>query len=80
MTLIELDASGWSRKERFYAALLPALRAPAWHGHNLDALNDSRFAGGINEVEPPLHVRVMDAEALSEELRVFLAQVEALFL
>ena len=79
MTLIELDASGWSRAEHFYAALLPALGAPAWHGRNLDALYDSLFGGGINEVQPPLRVNVIGVDCLSEEMRAFLRKVEVLF-
>jgi RNAse (barnase) inhibitor barstar len=52
MKVITLDALGWQSPRDFYAALLPELEAPAWHGRNLDALNDSLNSGGINGVEP----------------------------
>jgi len=79
MPSIELDASGWRKSEDFYRALLPELGAPPWHGHNLDAIEDSIFTGGINRVEPPLHIRVSGTEALADEMKAFLRKVEDIF-
>ena len=56
--IITMDASGWTSRDDFYDALLPALGAPDWHGRNLDALYDSIGSGGINQVEPPFRVRI----------------------
>ena len=56
--IITLDASGWTSRDDFYDALLPALGAPDWHGRNLDALYDSIGSGEINQVGPPLRVRI----------------------
>ena len=59
MLTIELDASPWRAENDIYNALLPALGAPHWHGHSLDAMIDSVIWGGINAVEPPyaIHIR-----------------------
>jgi len=77
--LIEFDASGWASPEDFYLALLPALGAPEWHGHNLDAIGDSIFAGGINRVAPPCHFAISGTDALSGEMRGFLRRLQVVF-
>jgi len=69
MERIELDASGWTGLEAFYAALLPALGAPEWHGHNLNALWDSMVTGDINTLEPPYEIVLINCEGLEEPLR-----------
>ncbi len=79
MHLIELDATGWRRPEHFYRALLPALGAPNWHGHNLDAINDSIFEGGINAVEPPFRIVVTGTSHVNEKMQEFLRKVAGLF-
>ncbi len=38
---IGLDAAKWRTTDDFYADLLSELKAPAWHGRNLDALWDT---------------------------------------
>jgi RNAse (barnase) inhibitor barstar len=78
MKVISLHASGWRSPGDFYSALLPELGAPAWHGRNLNALQDSLY-GGINSVEPPLRVEVEGAESLPPDLRDFLSQVSSVF-
>jgi hypothetical protein len=52
-----------------YAALLPALRAPDWHGASVDALVDSMVFGGINEIEPPYVVTINGVAAVPECVR-----------
>ena len=79
MKVISLDASEWRSPEDFYSALLPQLGAPAWHGHNLDALDDSLGVGGINALEPPFRVEIEGAGKLSEPMQRFLSEVERLF-
>ena len=79
MRVISLDAAGWHSPEDFYSALLPELGAPAWHGHNLDALDDSLGVGGINALEPPFRVAITGADKLSEPMKQFLSDVERLF-
>jgi RNAse (barnase) inhibitor barstar len=80
MKVIALDASEWHSPEDFYSALLPQLGAPEWHGHNLDALDDSLGVGGINSLEPPFKVEVAGAQQLPEPMRHFLTKVERVFL
>jgi RNAse (barnase) inhibitor barstar len=53
---IFLDWGKIKSYEEFYEEFLPQVRAPKWHGRNLDALADSIITGGINEIEPPFCV------------------------
>ena len=78
MKVIRLDASGWRSPADFYAALLPELAAPDWHGRNLDALYDS-FRGGINGVEPPFTVGIDSSAEQSVEMAAYLARVVRVF-
>ena len=79
MKVITLDASGWRSADDFYSALLPQLGAPAWHGRNLDALDDSLGVGGINALEPPFRVEIAGAGKLPEAMQRFLTDVERVF-
>ena len=56
---MKLDATQWRSAEDVWAALLEALGAPRWHGHNLDALVDSLRGGDLNATNPPLAVHVL---------------------
>ena len=58
MREIALNAKDWKTSSDFYAALLPAIGAPAWHGDSVNALIDSMITGGINKLKPPYVVRV----------------------
>jgi RNAse (barnase) inhibitor barstar len=78
MKTILLEASAWREPGDFFDALLPELRAPAWHGRGLDALYDSLY-GGINEVEPPFKVIVLNSSGLSPKMKAFTAQVAQVF-
>ena len=78
MPLIPLDARGWQRREDFWAALLPALGAPDWHGPNLDALYDGLVAGE-NRVRPPLTVEIAVSTPLPEPLAAYLDRVRGVF-
>jgi RNAse (barnase) inhibitor barstar len=64
---IVLDGSSWRSVEDFYAALLPALGAPDWHGRNLDALNDSLRSQDLNQVNPPLAITISGIYAMSPD-------------
>lgn len=79
MKVISLDASGWRSPDDFYFAILPEVGAPAWHGRNLDALDDSLGGGGINALEPPFRVVIEGAKELPEPMQRFLSDVEQLF-
>ena len=58
MRQIDLDAETWQSPADFYAALLPALGAPDWHGDSIAAITDSMIGGEINAVDPPYVVRI----------------------
>ena len=78
MKTIIIDALGWSCADDLFDALLPKLGAPAWHGRNLNALDDSLY-GGINEVEPPFKVIVINSSAVPPEVRDFITEVAEVF-
>jgi hypothetical protein len=69
MESLELDASHWKNVEDFYNALLPALGAPQWHGHNLNALLDSIiWHDDINQLKPPYVIRVNRTKGLPPDV------------
>ena len=78
MSLILLDARDWQQREDFWAALLPALGAPDWHGPNLDALYDGLVAGE-NRVRPPLTVEIAISTPLPAPLLAYLDRVRGVF-
>ncbi len=78
MPLIRLDARGWQQREDFWAALLPALGTPDWHGPNLDALYDGLVAGE-NRVPPPLTVEIAVSTPLPAPLIAYLDRVRGVF-
>lgn len=66
-------------EEDFYKTFLPQVEAPEWHGHNLNALNDSIVNGGINGVEPPFCVINTGTECISPEFTSFYQSVISIF-
>lgn len=80
-TTIILDARGWLSFRDIYAAMLPALGAPEWHGPNLDAVYDALVAGHYRYT-PPLLVTVTggaEASEASEAVRAYLARLVTVF-
>jgi RNAse (barnase) inhibitor barstar len=77
--LLTIDADGWSAPSDFYETVLPKLRAPQWHGRNLDALWDSIARSGTNDLQPPFAMRIFNTERLSPEMTAFMEKVETLF-
>jgi RNAse (barnase) inhibitor barstar len=65
--VIKLDGSSWETKEDFYSGLLLALGAPEWHGHNLDALDESLRDGAINRINPPLSITFFGSQKMGAE-------------
>jgi RNAse (barnase) inhibitor barstar len=68
MREIVLDGSNWRSVEDFYAALLPALGAPDWHGHNLDALGNSLRGGDLSQLNPPLAITIAGIYAMTPDV------------
>src|SRR5579864_7787930 len=66
---IQLDGRCWHTTDDFYDSLLSALGAPAWHGRNLDALNDSLRGGDLNTVNPPLVITISGLATMGSEAR-----------
>ena len=60
-----LDASTWKTRDDVYNSFFKAVGAPEWHGRNLDALNDSISAGGINAVEVPYKLVVQHYDRMA---------------
>jgi RNAse (barnase) inhibitor barstar len=77
--LVTIDAEGWSQPSDFYQVFLPKLRAPDWHGQNLNALWDSIAGSGINGLEPPFAVRIFNTARFSPEMNAFMERVETIF-
>ena len=68
---ILIDWSVIQNREGFYASVLPQTNAPSWHGHNLDAINDSWVTGGVCSVGPPFNFVFCRFEDLSAGLKEF---------
>jgi RNAse (barnase) inhibitor barstar len=75
---INLDASGWREPSDFYAALFAELGSPSWHGQNFNALRDG-LSGGINQVEAPFRVNVLNAGSAAPEVTSFLQDAVTVF-
>jgi hypothetical protein len=69
MKTIIVSARDWVSLSDFYKAILGALEAPEWHGHNVNALIDSIVYGNINGLEPPFRLDIIDMSALSSSLK-----------
>jgi len=69
MKVIHVDGAAWKTKDDFFAAFLSAVGAPDWHGHNLNALNDSIGAGGINEINPPFLIKIRGSTGMKPEAK-----------
>jgi len=74
MTLhtIELDASSWKTAQDFRLALKAAIGAPEWHGEIVGAFLDSIFGGGMNTLEPPYVIKVVNTADLAPEVKEML--------
>ncbi len=66
-------------EEEFYENFLPQVKAPDWHGRNLNALRDSIITGDINLVEPPYTIHSNGENSTPENLTIFQAKVLNIF-
>jgi len=66
MKIIDVNAKNLGCTTDFYKALLGELGAPVWHGMSINALIDSIIYGRINEINPPLTIRVSYSENTSK--------------
>jgi Barstar (barnase inhibitor) len=72
MRAIELDASGWHTVNDFINVLKAAIGAPEWHGSNVAAFIDSMIAGGVNALEPPYVIKLVNSGNLKHEVVAFI--------
>lgn len=64
-----MDASQWKTTDDLYLSFFEAVKAPAWHGKNLDAVRESIRAGQINGTEVPYCLVLKNYDHLSESLK-----------
>ena len=69
MQEIVISAATLTKADDFYVAFLTAVGAPAWHGHNLDAVWDSLRGGDINRVNAPYRLRIIATRDIPEDCR-----------
>lgn len=63
----------------FFESFLPQVKAPSWHGKNMNALRDSIIVGDINGVEPPFSVININLSELQENAREVYEAVTEVF-
>jgi len=65
--------------EDYFSQLLPQVKAPDWHGKNLNALADSLVTGSINSIEPPFCLINLNVGSLKSELHDFFSGVKEIY-
>lgn len=61
----------------FTSALKAAIGAPGWHGTTAAAFIDSMVAGGINALEPPYVIEIVNTAKLDPEVMKFVRDVSS---
>lgn len=64
-----MDGKNWIAPDDVYRAFFEAVGAPAWHGHNFNALRDSIVIGRINTINVPYHITLKNYGSIGEEAR-----------
>lgn len=77
---IVIDWKNISTPEEFYSLFLPQVDAPGWHGHNLNALNDSLVTGDINGLNPPYIITNLNVSKSPESISEFQRGVLNIFM
>ncbi|MHC4213802.1 MAG: barstar family protein [Planctomycetota bacterium] len=76
---IRIDWKEIDSQEEFYDLFLKQVKAPKWHGHNLDALADSLITGQINEIEPPYTIINLNTGSAPGHMNKFQREVLSIF-
>ena len=76
---IVVDWKQIETEDDFYDMFLPQVKAPEWHGRNLDALTDSVVTGDINSIEPPYTIHSINSGGAPEHIVEFQLKVLATF-
>lgn len=69
MKELVLNAAEWNTSDDVYDGFFKAVGAPAWHGRNFNALNDSIANGNINEVEVPYRLVIRNYDLMGSEAK-----------
>ncbi len=64
-----MDASKWKTLDDLYDSFFEAVKAPVWHGRNLNAVRDSVGVGQINGIEVPYCLVLKNYHQLSDQLK-----------
>jgi RNAse (barnase) inhibitor barstar len=72
---LQLDASRWKNTDDIYESLFAVLGAPAWHGKNFNALNDSIVTGNVNAVEVPYTLSIRNMRSANSGVRLFVSNL-----
>ena len=76
---IRIDWKEIDSQEEFYDLFFRQVKAPGWHGRNLDALADSLITGQINEIEPPYTIINLNTSGVREHMVEFQREVLSIF-
>lgn len=79
-SVIVLDWSVITTTEMFFENIFSQIKAPDWHGDNLNALYDSMVVGGINEEEPPYVISNMNVSKIPSDMADFQKEVLMIFI
>jgi hypothetical protein len=70
--VIQLDGGAWKTPLDFDLALKSALGSPEYHGSSPDAFIDSMIWGGMNQVEPPYLIRIVQIGSVPSEVKDYI--------
>jgi RNAse (barnase) inhibitor barstar len=70
--VIQLDASAWETPLDFILALKDSLGSPEAHGSSPDAFVDSMIWGGMNQVEPPYLIRIVQTGKVPDQVKNYI--------
>ena len=76
---IRIDWKEIGSQKKFYDLFLKQVKAPKWHGRNLDALADSLITGQIKEIEPPYTIINLNTSGVPDRMVEFQREVLSIF-
>ena len=76
---ISIDWKEIDSEKKFYDLFFRQVKAPEWHGRNLDALADSLITGQINKIEPPYTIINLNTSSVPEHIVEFQREVLSIF-
>ena len=64
-----LDGSDWKTRDDAYYAWFNLIRAPKWHGRNLNAVRDGILGGEVNAVETPYRIVIRNSGQIGADAK-----------